>query len=247
MALKKTSCAATRLLLYVNEKIAVKKIGLRTVVDSGIADQLRLTELILNDAIPIKDPIALSKIHQTYRVGFLKDVVLARVLDEATSASLNSIIHGNNAFVISLLKDDSKFIQELFARLKFPTTSQETKKNLAMYIKMDTNSEYLDLMNEGIFDIVTNVLQNQDKKLVLTGTDILILFLNQDPNLLRSYVVRQEGITLLGLLPDAQLEELAQREELPRLEDERVRRGSVEGGRAVRMRGREKEVEVSDV
>lgn len=31
-------------------------------------------------------------------------------------------------------------------------------------------------------------------------TDILILFLNQDPNLLRSYVVRQEGIPLLGLL-----------------------------------------------
>lgn len=31
-------------------------------------------------------------------------------------------------------------------------------------------------------------------------TDILILFLNQDPNLLRSYVVRKEGIPLLGLL-----------------------------------------------
>lgn len=38
------------------------------------------------------------------------------------------------------------------------------------------------------------------KKLVLTGTDILILFLNQDPNLLRSYVTRQEGVPLLGLL-----------------------------------------------
>ena len=31
-------------------------------------------------------------------------------------------------------------------------------------------------------------------------TDILILFLNQDPNLLRSHVVRKEGIPLLGLL-----------------------------------------------
>jgi len=28
------------------------------------------------------------------------------------------------------LKDDSTFIQELFARLKSPTTSQESKKNL---------------------------------------------------------------------------------------------------------------------
>lgn len=78
-------------------------------------------------AIPIKDPMVLSKIHQTYRVGYLKvwlfdaelvcylpgcicsviltlfqlfqDVVLPRVLDEATVANLNSIIHSNNAVV----------------------------------------------------------------------------------------------------------------------------------------------------
>ncbi|KAL1166504.1 hypothetical protein V6Z11_A06G200600, partial [Gossypium hirsutum] len=64
------------------------------------------------------------------RVGYLKDVVLARVLDEATAASLNSIIHSNNAIVISILKDDSTFIQELFARLRSPTTSAESKKKL---------------------------------------------------------------------------------------------------------------------
>ncbi|KAA3476959.1 suppressor of Mek1-like isoform X5 [Gossypium australe] len=58
------------------------------------------------------------------RVGYLKDVVLARVLDEAIAASLNSIIHSNNAI------DDSTFIQELFARLRSPTTSAESKKNL---------------------------------------------------------------------------------------------------------------------
>ncbi|XP_061349087.1 uncharacterized protein LOC133294448 isoform X2 [Gastrolobium bilobum] len=167
--------------------------------------------VVFKEAIPIKDPIVLSKIHQTYRVGFLKDVVLARVLDEATGANLNSIIHANNAFVLSLLKDDTTFIQELFARLKSPATSQESKKNLVYFLHEFCSLSkslqmvqqlrlFRDLMNEGIFDIVTDVLQSQDKMLVLTGTDILILFMNQDPNLLRSFVVRQEGITLLGLL-----------------------------------------------
>ncbi|KAI4344802.1 hypothetical protein L6164_011991 [Bauhinia variegata] len=167
--------------------------------------------VVFKEAIPIKDPRVLSKIHQTYRVGYLKDVVLARVLDEATVASLNSIIHSNNAIVVSLLKDDSTFIQELFARLKSPTTSPESKKNLVYFLHEFCSLSkslqmvqqlrlFRDLMNEGIFDIITDVLQSQDKKLVLTGTDILILFLNQDPNLLRSYVVQQEGITLLGLL-----------------------------------------------
>ncbi|KAK7387983.1 hypothetical protein VNO78_22782 [Psophocarpus tetragonolobus] len=167
--------------------------------------------VVFKEAIPIKDPVVLSKIHQTYRVGFLKDVVLARILDEGIGANLNSIIHSNNAYVVSLLKDDSTFIQELFARLKSPTTSQESQKNLVYFLHEFCSLSkslqmvqqlrlFRDLMNEGIFDVVTNVLQSQDKKLVLTGTDILILFLNQDPNLLRSYFVRQEGFALLGLL-----------------------------------------------
>ncbi|KAL5158077.1 Serine/threonine-protein phosphatase 4 regulatory subunit 3 [Glycine soja] len=144
-------------------------------------------------------------------VIFKEDVVLARVLDEATVANLNSIIHANNAIVVSLLKDDNTFIQELFARLKSPATSPESKKNMVHFLHEFCSLSkslqmvqqlrfFRDLMNEGVFDIVTDVLQSQDKKLVLTGTDILILFLNQDPNLLRSYVVQQEGITLLGLL-----------------------------------------------
>uniref|UniRef100_A0A1D1XT88 Serine/threonine-protein phosphatase 4 regulatory subunit 3 n=1 Tax=Anthurium amnicola TaxID=1678845 RepID=A0A1D1XT88_9ARAE len=59
---------------------------------------------------------------------------------------------------------------------------------------------FSELANEGIFEIVTDALQSQDKKLVFTGTDILILFLNQDPNLLRNFVVQQEHNTLFKLL-----------------------------------------------
>lgn len=167
--------------------------------------------VVFKEAIPIKDPHVLSKIHQTYRVGYLKDVILPRVLDEAVVANLNSIIHSNNATVVSLLKEDNAFIQELFARLKSSSTSAESKKNLVLFLHefctlikslqmMHQLRLYRDLVNEGIFDIVADVLQCRDKKLVLTGTDILILFLNQDPNLLRSYVIRPEGIPLFGLL-----------------------------------------------
>ncbi|GMJ12272.1 PLATINUM SENSITIVE 2 LIKE, Suppressor of MEK 1 [Hibiscus trionum] len=167
--------------------------------------------VVFKEAVPIKNPMVLSKIHQTYRVGYLKDVVLARVLDEATVATLNSIIHSNNAIVISLLKDDITFIQELFARLRSPTTAAESKKSLVYFLRefcslskslqmVQQLQLFRDLINEGIFGIITDALLSHDKKLVLTGTDILILFLNQDPNLVRSYVVRPEGIPLLGLL-----------------------------------------------
>ncbi|CAH1442231.1 unnamed protein product [Lactuca virosa] len=167
--------------------------------------------VVFKEAIPIKDPLALSKIHQTYRIGYLKDVVLPRVLDESTLSSLNSMIHSNNGMVVTLLKDDTTFIKELFARLKSPTTSPDSKRNLVFFLQeFCTLSKSLqvvqqlrlfrDLVNEGIFSVITDILQSEDKKLVLTGTDILIFSLNQDPTMLRSYVSRQEGVPLLGLL-----------------------------------------------
>ncbi|KAJ4956492.1 hypothetical protein NE237_013275 [Protea cynaroides] len=167
--------------------------------------------VVFKEAIPIKDPVVLSKIHQTYRIGYIKDVILQRVLDEVTVANLNSIIHANNAEVVSLLKDGNTFIQELFTKMRSPSLTVESKKNLVFFLyEFCSLSKSLqlvhqlrlfrDLMSEGIFDIITDALQSPDKRLVLTGTDILILFLNQDPNLLRSYVFRQEGIPLLGLL-----------------------------------------------
>eukprot|EP00268_Persea_americana_P059089 TRINITY_DN7216_c0_g2_i7.p1 TRINITY_DN7216_c0_g2~~TRINITY_DN7216_c0_g2_i7.p1 ORF type:complete len:893 (-),score=145.01 TRINITY_DN7216_c0_g2_i7:577-3255(-) len=167
--------------------------------------------VVFKEAIPIKDSSVLSKIHQTYKVGYIKDVILPRVLDEATIGNLNSIIHSNNAVVVSSLKEDTVFIQELFARMKSPTTSAESKKDLILFLQEFCSLSksmqlvqqlrlFRDLVNEGLFDIITDALQSPDKRLVLTGTDILILFLNQDPSLLRTYVLQQEGKSLFGLL-----------------------------------------------
>ncbi|URD78394.1 hypothetical protein MUK42_19060 [Musa troglodytarum] len=167
--------------------------------------------VVFKEAIPIKDSSVLSKIHQTYRIGYLKDVILPRVLDDAVLASLNSMIHANNAIVISLLKDDVSFIQEIFARMRLTSTSVESKRDLVLFLhefcslskslqQVQQLRLFRDLAAEGLFDIITDVLQSQDKKLVSAGTEILILFLNQDPNLLRSYVIQQEGNSLLGLL-----------------------------------------------
>ncbi|XP_020113740.1 serine/threonine-protein phosphatase 4 regulatory subunit 3 isoform X2 [Ananas comosus] len=167
--------------------------------------------VVFKEAISIKNASVLSKIHQSYRIGYIKDVILPRILDDATIATLNSIVHANNAVVISLLKDDSCFIQELFARMRSSSISADSRRDLVLFLHEFCSLSkslqlvhqlrlFRDLANEGIFDIITNVLQSQDKKLVSAGADILVLFLNQDPNLLRTYIIQQDGYSLLGLL-----------------------------------------------
>ncbi|XXG80467.1 hypothetical protein AAC387_Pa09g1325 [Persea americana] len=167
--------------------------------------------VVFKEAVPIKDPTVLSKIHQTYRVRYIKDVILPRVLDEPTIANLNTIIHANNTAVVFLLKHDGTFIQQLFARISSPTTPIELKRNLTLFLQefcclsrslhlVQQLRLFRDLVNEGIFHIITDALRSQDERLVFAGTDILILFLNQDPNLVRAFIVQQEGNSLLGLL-----------------------------------------------
>lgn len=168
-------------------------------------------QVLFKEAIPIRDLSLLSKIHQTYRISYIKDVILPRVLDEATFATLNSIIHTNNATVVSALKDDNAFIQELFAKLKSADTPDEVKKNLILFLQEFCSLSkslilanqmrlFRDLVDNGLFEIVTSALQSEDRLLRLTGTDILIVVLNQDSSLLRTFLIQQQGNTLLGLL-----------------------------------------------
>uniref|UniRef100_A0A0D6QST3 Uncharacterized protein n=1 Tax=Araucaria cunninghamii TaxID=56994 RepID=A0A0D6QST3_ARACU len=168
-------------------------------------------QVSFKEAIPIKDPSVLSKIHQTYRVGYLKDVILPRVLDEGTFATLNTIIHSNNAAVVSALKDDNAFISELFLKLKSSEIPDNVKKNLILFLQEFCSLAksllhdqqmrlFKDLVEGGLFEIVISALQSDDKLLRLTGTDILIIILNQYPSLLRTYLIQQQGSALYGLL-----------------------------------------------
>jgi len=63
--------------------------------------------------IPIEDPIIQRKIHHTYRLQFLKDVVLARALDDSTFNVLNSCIIFNQVDIIAHIQQDQSFLKEI--------------------------------------------------------------------------------------------------------------------------------------
>ena len=56
-------------------------------------------KVVFKEVVPIADPALRAKIHQTYRLAYLKDVVLPRVLDDATFATFSSLILFNNVEV----------------------------------------------------------------------------------------------------------------------------------------------------
>ncbi|KAF8592690.1 DUF625-domain-containing protein [Ramaria rubella] len=63
--------------------------------------------------IPIRDEQTRNKIHQTYRLQFLKDFILARATDDATFNVLNSCIIFNQIDIVNNIQQDDRFLREL--------------------------------------------------------------------------------------------------------------------------------------
>lgn len=64
--------------------------------------------------VPIRSPNLLAKIHQTHRLHYLKDVVLARILEDSTFSMLNSAIYFNEVDIVNEVAGDVVFLRELF-------------------------------------------------------------------------------------------------------------------------------------
>jgi protein phosphatase-4 regulatory subunit 3 len=168
-------------------------------------------QVIFKEAVPIRDPAILSKIHQTYRIGYIKDVILPRVLDDQTFVTINSIMLFNNVAVVSSLQNDSAFLSELFSKLRSPDTPDRSRRelvrflqefcNLSKHLQLPTRSQLFNtLVKEGLFDIVKTIFESSDESFRLIGCDILIVVLNHDPVLLRTFLVHQPQHTLFSEL-----------------------------------------------
>lgn len=63
--------------------------------------------------VPIRDEGIQKKVHHTYRLQFLKDVVLARAIDDSTFNVLNSCIIFNQIDIINHVQGDTAFLREV--------------------------------------------------------------------------------------------------------------------------------------
>lgn len=165
--------------------------------------------VVFKEVVPIQDAAIRAKIHQTYRIGYLKDVILPRVLDDATFGTLTSIMLFNNVEVVLALQADPTFLKELFARLrKTPRTEPEWDDlvgflqelcSLAKHLQVQQRgSLFASLVQHGLFQVLTDVLQTDIESSQLKGADVLMSTLHNDPSALRAFLVKQEHHVLFS-------------------------------------------------
>ncbi|KAH8719295.1 component of IIS longevity pathway SMK-1-domain-containing protein [Phaeosphaeriaceae sp. PMI808] len=161
-----------------------------------LADESKFKEVV-----KIDDEIIKKKIHYTFRLQYLKDVVLARILDDPTFSVLNSLIFFHQVDIVQHLQANVSFLKELFIIFGPKEPSLQRKKDGVLFIQQCCNIAkslqangraqlYQNFISNGLLDVIQFALKHPDAIVRVAGTEILINLIDHDALMVRSYIFK---------------------------------------------------------
>ncbi|SJX61231.1 related to PSY2-subunit of protein phosphatase PP4 complex [Sporisorium reilianum f. sp. reilianum] len=152
--------------------------------------------------IDIGDPMIVAKIHQTYRLLYLRDVILARVVDDPTVSILNSFIFFHQNDIVNYCCQNDVFLGELFRMLMSPDESQERRSEGVLFLQQlcamgkliqlpARISLYRTLTDWGLLNVLQYALERLGQTARNAAAEILMTIIEYDANSVRAHVVSQ--------------------------------------------------------
>lgn len=148
------------------------------------------------EVVKIENDDIRRKIHYTYRLQYLKDVVLARILDDPTFSVLNSLIFFHQVEIINFLKANNNFLRNLFNIFGPDETDAPRMREAVLFIQnccavakgihaQSRADLYNNFIQFGLFPVVMFALRHHDAAVRVAGTDILVSLIDHDPHMVR--------------------------------------------------------------
>lgn len=168
------------------------------------------------EVVPVKDADIRAKIRQTFRLQYMKDVILARILDDPTFSILNSLIFFNQVDIVQHFQHDEHFLEDLFALFDDDSTEPSRRADAVTFMQQSCQiaktlqlpariSFYQTIIQHGLFKMLGQAFGEERTK--LPAADILICTIDHDPRLVRAHIMEQGDRTLLGTLVDMLVDE----------------------------------------
>ncbi|KAG2416154.1 hypothetical protein HFD88_007347 [Aspergillus terreus] len=161
-----------------------------------LSDQSRYKEVV-----PIKDAVIRRKIRSTWRLQYLKDVVLARILDDPTFSVLNSLIFFNQVEIVNHIQSNGPFLKELFSVFDPRNADAKRKEDAVQFLHQCASiaknlqaparaNLFANFISHGLFAVIAFAIKHPNPSLRTTGIDILVALLDHDPIMMRSYMLK---------------------------------------------------------
>ncbi|KAG9259881.1 serine/threonine-protein phosphatase 4 regulatory subunit 3 isoform X2 [Astyanax mexicanus] len=156
------------------------------------------------EVIPITDSELRQKIHQTYRVQYIQDIILPTpsVFEENFLSTLTSFIFFNKVEIVSMLQEDEKFLTEVFAQLTDEATEEGKRRELVNFFKefcafsqtlqpQNRDAFFKTLANLGILPALEIIMGMDDLQVRAAATDIFSYLVEFSPSMVREFVMQE--------------------------------------------------------
>jgi protein phosphatase-4 regulatory subunit 3 len=130
----------------------------------------------------------------------LKDVVLARIIDDPTFSVLSSLIYYYQIDIVGHIQSNSAFLAELFS-IFHSDASMQRKKDAVLFIQSCCvvskqlqpamkNNLFTNFLSNGLFGVIIFALRHPDPAVRVAGIDILIILIEHDAVLVRAHLFK---------------------------------------------------------
>lgn len=156
------------------------------------------------EVIPFGNQELINKIHQTYRVQYIQDVVLPTpsVFENDMLSTLSSFIFFNKVEIVSLIQEDETFLRTLFAQITDENTAPNRRRDLVLFLKeFCTFSQTLQPQNRdnffkalsslGVLQTLEVILSSDDLSVKSAAVDILTYVVEFSPSMVREFALQQ--------------------------------------------------------
>lgn len=156
------------------------------------------------EVIPFGNQKLINKIHQTYRVQYIQDVVLPApsVFEDNMLSTLSSIIFFNKVEIVQLIQEDEKFLRTLFAQITDQSTASTRRRDLVLFLKefctfsqtlqpQSRDSFFKALSSLGVLQTLEVILASDDAVVKSAAVDILTYVVEFSPSMVREFELQQ--------------------------------------------------------
>ncbi|XP_007122381.2 serine/threonine-protein phosphatase 4 regulatory subunit 3B-like [Physeter macrocephalus] len=177
--------------------------------DPALAQPKRHREFLTQNAkfrevIPITDCELRQKIHQTYRVQYIHDILFPTPskIQDRTLTSLTSFIFSNKVQIVDMLQEDEEYLAEVFAQIRDKNTDDEKRHDLVFFFKEfcafsqllhpeSKCSLFTTLTELGILPALKIVMGMDDLQIRSAATDILADLVKYTPSMVQRFMMEE--------------------------------------------------------
>lgn len=169
--------------------------------------------------VEIRDPNIRNKIHQLFRVQYLRDVVLARMLDDGTFGILNGFVFFTQVDIITHIQGNDAFLTELLSGFKDGSTGEpdltepldERRRDIVLLLNQlmllgkgvqlpNRLALYRNLVDRGLLFVCEWAFRRSEARLLHAGAEILTFTVEHDVSIVRLHILEENEMKRRTLL-----------------------------------------------